>query len=373
MDEQAATLESTLQLDTGPLARAALFMLGSSRPARLFITCHHLVIDGISWQPLLADLETAYHQIRQNQKVELPAKTTSYKEWAEKLVEYARSPVLAEEVSHWQAVAPAQQSPDSPGNSRVAGHVHTVSRALGQARTAAFLREAHDAYNTKPLDLLLAAWTQAYGEWFGADTAPVMLEGHGREADTIGAVDLGHTVGWFTSHYPVLMRPGEKWQPGNLLKQVKEQLRQVPRNGLGYGILRYVRAHPKLVAQPEPPVLFNYLGQFERALPVSDLFTLAKPLQGAYGPRNRPTHSIEVNTYIRHEQLQVDLLCDGDQHTPDAQKTLLDAFVAYLEELIDHCLSADAGEHTPSDFELAELTEKQFDRLSLLLDRLDGE
>ena len=51
---------------------------------------------------------------------------------------------------------------------------------------------------------------------------------------------------------------------GTALKRVKEQLRAVPDNGIGYGLLRYLdpEAGPVLAAQPQPQVSFNYLGRF---------------------------------------------------------------------------------------------------------------
>jgi len=42
---------------------------------RLLLAVHHLAVDGISWRPLLEDLESAYRQIKAGKKVALPAKT----------------------------------------------------------------------------------------------------------------------------------------------------------------------------------------------------------------------------------------------------------------------------------------------------------
>ena len=74
------------------------------------------------------------------------------------------------------------------------------------------------------------------------------LEGHGRE-EMFADVDLSRTVGWFTSLFPVRLDPGAldldealAGGPalGRALKLIKEQLRAVPDNGLGYGLLRYL-------------------------------------------------------------------------------------------------------------------------------------
>ena len=86
-------------------------------------------------------------------------------------------------------------------------------------------------------------------------------------------VDLSRTVGWFTSLFPVRLDPGTSisrklWRAeralGRAVKRIKEQLRAVPNNGLGYGLLRYL--NPQAVAQlaslPAPQIGFNYLGRF---------------------------------------------------------------------------------------------------------------
>ena len=87
-------------------------------------------------------------------------------------------------------------------------------------------------------------------------------------------VDLSRTVGWFTSLFPVRLDPGlldldEALAGGpalgRALKLVKEQLRELPDRGLGYGLLRYL--NPQTASQLDgfatPQIGFNYLGRDE--------------------------------------------------------------------------------------------------------------
>ena len=371
LQDRARLLENTFSLENGPLLKAALFDPGLDGPMRIFVTCHHLVVDGVSWQPLLADWETAYRQICDRQPVQLSAKTTSFKEWAEKLVAYAHSAALHKELDYWRSHESEQPARESK-NDRAVGSVERISHVLRAESTAALLHDAHEAYNTNVLDLLLTAWAQAFAENSGSDRASVVLEGHGRETELVPGVDLSHTVGWFTTQYPLQVRVAKTWDPGGLLKQVKEQLRRVPGKGLGYGALRYLQAEKALASQPTPPVLFNYMGQFERALPASDLFSLAQPLQAGYSPRNRRTHELEVNAFVRNGQLQFNIDFDTQTFPPGFVQAQMDCFANRLEELIAHCLSPDAGGHTPSDFALTDMTDEQFGRLSDLLNQMDG-
>ncbi|MGK9020650.1 condensation domain-containing protein, partial [Pseudomonas aeruginosa] len=77
----ANEVQRSLDLADGPLLRALLatFDDGSQR---LLLVIHHLVVDGVSWRILFEDLQTAYRQLLAGQAVELPAKTSAFRDWA---------------------------------------------------------------------------------------------------------------------------------------------------------------------------------------------------------------------------------------------------------------------------------------------------
>ncbi|MCP4655915.1 MAG: amino acid adenylation domain-containing protein, partial [bacterium] len=104
--ERAATqLQASLDLGRGPLLRVACFDFGVGEPERLLLAIHHLAVDGVSWRILLDDLQSAYRQLEEGEALELPPKTTSFKRWAERLVEHARSEALRDEEARWLAAA----------------------------------------------------------------------------------------------------------------------------------------------------------------------------------------------------------------------------------------------------------------------------
>src|SRR5882672_473417 len=76
-------LQQSLDISLGPLMKFAYFNLGSGRSGRLLAVGHRLVVDNLSWQILLEDLETVYHQLERKEPVRLPRKTSSFKQWAE--------------------------------------------------------------------------------------------------------------------------------------------------------------------------------------------------------------------------------------------------------------------------------------------------
>jgi len=77
----AARLHASLNLQDGPLMRVALFDRGAQRNSYLFIVVHHLAVDGVSWRILFEDLQSLYWQLSQGRDPQLPAKTTSFRQW----------------------------------------------------------------------------------------------------------------------------------------------------------------------------------------------------------------------------------------------------------------------------------------------------
>src|SRR5439155_7697898 len=84
---------------------AVLVVLGPGRRPRLFVTIHHLAVDGVSWRILLGDLEGAYRQVAAGQSVDLGAGTTPYRAWAKRLAEHVASGGLDGDLGYWSEVS----------------------------------------------------------------------------------------------------------------------------------------------------------------------------------------------------------------------------------------------------------------------------
>jgi NRPS condensation-like uncharacterized protein len=251
MESAAANFQAGLNLSEGPIMQVVLFDLGPHKPSRLLLVIHHLAIDAVSWRILLADLEVSYQQLSQGEAIQLPPKTTSFKYWTQCLADYRLSAALQAELDYWLAEPWAQVGPlpvDFPeqkeGNIEVS--TRTISVSLDIEETRVLLQEVPKAYNTQINDVLLTALVQAFKEWTGQRYLLVDLEGHGREA-IFEDVDLSRTVGWFTTIFPVLLNLGKVSEPGEVLKSIKEQLRRIPNNGIGYGLLRYLSKDTEIV------------------------------------------------------------------------------------------------------------------------------
>ncbi|MEU8703542.1 condensation domain-containing protein, partial [Streptomyces sp. NPDC048680] len=300
----AEETQQSLDLAKGPLMRCALLELGAERGQRLLIAVHHLAVDGVSWRILLEDLGSCYEQRAAGRVPRLPAKTTSFRAWAERLRGFATSDAAGSEFAYWAEAKPDGRVPRDRDGRNELGSASTVAVALTAEETRALLRDVPRVFNTRINDALLTALAHALRDWTGDDETLIGLEGHGRE-DLFPDVDLSRTVGWFTSVFPVALRLAPGSGPLDSLDSVKEQLGRIPNNGVGYGALRYLGA-PEVTSvlgrQPVPEVNFNYLGQFSRDLPGI----------GRYAAANEPKgHSISPDG-MRWNVLDVTAAVEGD-------------------------------------------------------------
>jgi amino acid adenylation domain-containing protein/non-ribosomal peptide synthase protein (TIGR01720 family) len=368
IEAAAAELQASLNLSEGSLVRVALFDLGANKPGRLLFVIHHLAVDGVSWRILLEDLQMAYQQLSRGESVHLPSKTTSFKDWAERLTEYAKSGTLEQELNYWLAESRRRVSPlpvDYLEGDNTETSARTISVSLSVEETQALLQEAPQAYNTQINDVLLTALVQVFAQWTGSQSLLVDLEGHGRE-ELFEDVDLSRTVGWFTTVFPILLNLEETSHPGEALKSVKEQLRRIPNRGIGFGVLRYLSDNAEVATKlrelPQAEILFNYLGQIDRVLSGSPLFLLAKESGGpAHSLKVSRFYSLEVNGLVVGNQLQLHWTYSQTIHKRSTIERLAESFVEALRSLIAHCQSPDAGGFTPSDFPLAQLGQDELD------------
>ncbi len=256
------------------------------------------------------------------------------------------------------------------------GAASRLVSVLPAAEARRLLAEVPAAYHSRINDVLLTAlalavarWRELRGEAAGGGVL-LELEGHGRSEALFAGVDLSRTVGWFTSLYPVRLEPGLDAAgvaealvggaaAGLALKRVKEQLRAVPREGIGFGLLRHLapEAAAMLAGLPRPALLFNYLGQFDRLLPggaEAAGWALAGEAAGAAVADARGRgHRLEANAVVAGGMLQVEWRWCGAVHEAASVAGLAEQFLAGLRGLIAHCLTPGVGGHTPSDFPLA--------------------
>ncbi|MEO0770473.1 MAG: amino acid adenylation domain-containing protein, partial [Cyanobacteria bacterium J06649_4] len=364
---EAESAQASFDLSAGPLWKAIYFELEDTdkQEYRLFITCHHLLIDGVSWRILLSDLQQLYHQLTSpSAPNELPLfKTQSVKSWVEQL----KAADFSDEVAYWTSVTSERGIPltvDFPDGQNTMASAQTYSVVLPDRDTYRLLKELPEAYSARTEDILLTALLLAFTPEAGA-TMRLSLEGRGRSEN----LDLSRTVGWFTTLYPVLFNLPAKDDLGALIKATKETLRAVPNQGIGYGILRYLQGGEltrNLVdIAVEPPVRFNYLGQTDQLFSAEGLFSPAIESTGAArSPQDALDVLLEVNAVVSKGVLTTHWTYSSHCHQAETIAQWAQAYLSHLSALIDYCLSADADRgYSPTDFPQMGLDQGELDAL----------
>jgi non-ribosomal peptide synthase protein (TIGR01720 family) len=341
---KADGLQRSLDLEEGPLLRVAYFDFGSGQPGRLLAVIHHLVVDPVSWRILLEDLVSVYSALVRGEAPVLPPKTTSFKDWAERLRGHARSDRTLSQLAYWTRLAeePIATIPvDHPGGQNLVQSARELTVALTEEETRELLQEVPRAYRTQIDDVLLTALGLTLTRWTESERVLVDLERHGREP-LFQDVDLSRTVGWFTSLFPMALHVSPRSGPGDALRSVKEQLRGIPDNGIGYGILRYLSEDRDVIAAlrglPRPVLSFNYLGQVDNTR-FSGPFRLVAESAGANASeRMVRSRLVDVVAVVMGRRLEVSWMYSEDLHQRATIRAVADSYLRELRRILRHCV-----------------------------------
>jgi amino acid adenylation domain-containing protein/non-ribosomal peptide synthase protein (TIGR01720 family)/FkbM family methyltransferase len=362
LDEHCDRIQAGISL-SGPLFHIGLF--DSPSGYYLFLVCHHLVMDGVSWRILFEDLTTLYKGYSSGALMELPAKTDSFLYWQQKQAGYAQSQPLLAEIPYWKAIDGAWVEPlpmdDSQGSNLVCDS-SSVTFSLDQQITSRLLTGCYGSYHTEINDILLTALVVSLRQELEIDQVLLALEGHGRE--NIGEdIDISRTIGWFTSWYPVLIDARYSNDKIRQLIEVKEQLHRVPNKGIGYGILRYLVGQG-LKAQPE--ISFNYLGDFGTGVSPGEasVFKFSNDYQGRMlsGALSREV-VLDVSGMIVSGRLRIAVSYSSKQYKKETIQRLAGSYESSLIEMIGVLSGAQHRRLTPVDLTYKSLSVEQVQEL----------
>lgn len=354
IEKMAMDTQTGFRLSKGGLMRFIYFNTGTGSPHRLLIVIHHLVLDAVSWRILMEDLQSLYIQAKSGAGMKLPEKTTSYMSWAEKLQSYSSGEPAESQISYWMDIIGRSHDPmpeDFPAQESLYGNTANIVESLNAEETEQLLHDAPKIYNTHISEILLTAVLGTMNEWYGARSIMLMLLGHGREyifADT----DLSRTIGWFTTIFPVHLQMQQNGIEA-LIASVKEQMRKIPENGIGYGILRYLRpdrlVRERMSGFREPRLTFNYLGQFEQSAHMDPQFRNAELVRTAsespgaeHCPLEKLKPHIQISSLIDTE-FSIQWRYSTSVYRESTIKHLSSVYMRVLREIISQAHAVGTG------------------------------
>ena len=348
--EVANGFEANLNIETGVLQQVVL--LRCPGQDYLFVTAHHLLVDGVSWRIILDDFQSLLVAPQTN----LGLKSSSFLEANKALQARIDQGECDEQIAYWsEQLLPSEgvfTENKKTGSTVLKG---SDTRCLDRLHTRSLTQEALKNFNIEFNELLITGLLLSLQKINGAESFRIDLENHGRSTND-EKIDLSQTVGWFTALYPQRFIAPRHRAIGDYLISVKEQLRAAPEQGLVYGWLAKQNKCANLNASPAE-VLFNYLGQVNQQSNDVLAWDETTHLQ-QIATNNAAIYPLEVNVSIRDDVLNIQCHYDAQRLCKKVVTEFLDAYVSLLQQLGSYCLEPTHFAYSKSDFPLLSLADE---------------
>ena len=350
LKKRAEEIQKCFDLYAGPLFKTVIFHLSTG--TYLWIVAHHLVIDGVSWRILIANLDAFNRQQVDGAGIEQLPASLSFKAWSQAISEYAISPAVEHSAEEWIKLLKGNKSMKGTAatvlpNPMLRKDFIAINAELDMDSTQFLMGEANNTYNTQINDLLISALVLAMRDVWPKEKIFIGMESTGREIPGRN-LNLSETIGWFTSYYilPLLMERNE--DIGHHIKAIKEQIRLIPDKGLSYGLLTEREAEDALIPRIVPDVLFNYFGDISNTSEMETFSMLDWMTGPEISDQSEMSSGLNITSAVENNKLKVTLFYYD--HVLDDVKAdvLIRAYIAYLSDIVSATRS-DNEELTPSD------------------------
>jgi len=348
-------LKSSFDITDSLLIKAGIIK-ENNNPDRLLITAHHLVIDGVSWRILLEDLYNFYQALVKDDYINVPLKSGSLLDWYNALTEYSNSKELKTQVGYWNEIDNTEFNLSDETKIQPVTDLGSERSqiTIDKEQTEFLLKDANKPYNTDIQILLITALLITMKEYTEKESFTVEMENYGRN---IESVDVSRTLGWFTVIYPIGFEVDGD-DIGVYIKHIKEQIRNVPEKGIGYGITKYLNKKQESGKKEKSEIRFNYLGQFGKEIS-NDLFSYLNDFSGKeISDNNHLTTNLDVNSLIINGELNIELIFNKCKYNEYNIALINENFEKNIERLTLYLSKENDIHFTPSDFDTVELDEE---------------
>lgn len=359
IEDTLKSIQENIQLEKGSLFKCIYFETGNSTNNFIILLAHHMVIDFVSWQIIL----NYYTEALLSNKLNTIFKTSSIKTWGEHLLKIANSKAIKDDLNYWKEQV--QNKRELPKDFECTlplfeKDVSLISLEIEKDVTENLLNNANEAYSTKIDELLIAAFAITISNWSNNNEVLLAMERHGRETMHTG-IDLSNTSGWFTAFFPKKLSLDSNANIGSKIIAIKEEIRNIPNGGIGYGVLQYLSSD--IVDINFPEIIFNYLGK--QSTNNSSIEFISENVRHPLSERH---YFMETNILIKNGVLSINWSYATKAYKAETIQLLINQFSEVLKEITVHCMNNDDIKYTPSDFQDVDLDQ---DDLDTLLNDLD--
>lgn len=343
VEELANNLSSQFELDSACLYRFVHLNGTDKAPSELLIIIHHLLVDIVSFNILIDEMQSAWAQISSGQAIQIIGKSASFIQWSNALSSFAEKQECGLQQQYWQYFNGLNLLPlpkdDVNGINNVASAQQLII-SLSQSATATITKELVKD-NIQPKDILLCALVMTLNEYSGQSRLLVELEEHGRDALDEN-IDVARTFGWFTKAFPVICDAPTRNNPAAAIKYISELAAYASENGLGYGLLgqstRHLDSgHKGVLELPKSEVVFLYLGNVSQKQQISD-FAPTSVCRASRHPTQLRTHTFEFSIWVEQGKMQISLGFSQNCHQAKNMEALLHKYKSTVESMASDLL-----------------------------------
>lgn len=360
-------LSAKIDITNGPVV-AALLSHEAIGGWKLSLLVHHLYVDGVSWSISIDRIYRIYKDLIHSRFPKITDDLSDLKNWTNKLNQYANSQALKEEVPFWLGIIKRKNKTIS---SYIKGHAVEKNKAILKfelkkplSNQITRITKRHQSVSTQMV--LLSTLLLSYKVWSKNESLLLDLESHGRE-ELEGLRAPTTLVGWFTSIYPISFDLEMLTQTSFLecLQVVKSSLAEIPRGGIGYGLLRYLcKENNDIKKSKIPEIGFNYLGNLDLNYNEKNFIKPGfQPITLINGKGNRMPHLIDVMCWVSQGVLKFEWDYSSKHFKKSNILRWINIYQFYLEKIIEYLYSNRLPLLKP-DYPLLKLSQEELSAIS---------
>ncbi len=349
--ERCGILQRSFELNQGPLFKTAYFR--TPEGYYLLLCMHHLIVDRLSWNFIIEDLQSCVQQISLGKQPQLNDKTASILHWEKYLKEYTETEQCRMQKKYWENVVSKVKQWRFPSDSdNAAAGRETVEIVLDKTLTDTLTGSCGHAFNTEVDELMIATVCAAAKRTAGLEETVLLLENNGRQ-ELHRRLNLAHSAGWFTNTYPVVIPCGGTLR--DVIISTKDTLRDVPDGGMAFSMCYADECDTKTC------ISFNYVGKLDTDSHYADIN--AQIEQSNFARENDFLSEIDVNGRIVDGQLTLILSYDACKHSEQKMRQFSDHMKDALIRIISLCSNSLEKFETRSDIAEKGIEKDEFDEI----------
>lgn len=340
IERETASRQQSLHMLDGPIVRLAVFRPDGPERDRLLLLVHHIALDAYSFELVLSDLMRVYDNLRAERPAALLPPSASYGEWMAELTRLAGSDAVRACAGYWLELPRSSPVPaNDPAGTNTNGDFESQISWI-TAQTSHSLLRAVPAQSGVPTSILvLTALLRELHGYTGASAHTFELPHYGRQ-QALPGLDLSRAVGWISNNFPVHLCLPTDLPSIQQAKAVQAQVAVVGRDGLDYGLLRYMDGDPQvrrdMRAAAQPTVKFNWYGQtYSLMQSLVARYPLAPETVGlSYEADQSMPYELYFYGWVIDGRIRLEVGCSAARYSDETRARLLSGWLAAADSLV---------------------------------------